>query len=362
MATATASTAGAPTIDESKVEAFLERLVADIGTALHGGACWIGDRLGLFTAMADSGPVTSEELADRTGLQERYVREWLAAMAAAEYVTYQPDTARYELPAEHALPLVDETFPFFVGGFIEFIVPWVSVAPKVAAAFRNGGGVAQHDYPAETWEAIERASAPFQQQRLVDWLQGVPTVGDRLSAGGSLVDVGCGSGGAAIVLAQAFPKAHITGYDIHPPSIERARRNAVDAGVTDRVTFEVADGVTLPADTFDIATTFDVVHDAADPAGLLRAIRGTLTANGTYLAVEMNAADTVEDNIGPVGRLLYSASLLYCMTTSLAQGGAGLGTCMGQRRFRALTDDAGFHDVRTVPIDNPFFVLYAANA
>lgn len=352
MTTATA-------LDQSKVETFLERLVDDIGAALHGGACWIGDRLGLFAAMADAGPVTSTELAETTGLHERYLREWLASMAAAEYVTYDPTSSRYELPAEHALPLADETFPFFVGGFIELIVPWVSVAPKVAAAFRDGGGVPQDDYPPETWEAIERVNAPFQQQRLVDWLQGVPAVVDRLTAGGSAVDVGCGSGQAAIVLAEAFPAANLTGYDPHEPSIQRARANAEAAGVSDRVDFQVADGASLPAGSFDVVTTFDVVHDAADPAGLLRSIRAALTPGGTYLAVEMNAASTVEGNIGPVGRLLYSASLLYCMTTSLAQGGVGLGTCLGEERFRELAADAGFQDVRTVPIDNPFFVLYA---
>lgn len=348
--------------DQDKVEEFVQRLVDDIGTALHGGALWIGDRLGLFRALADAGPVTVTELAHTTGLQPRYLREWLDSMTAAEYVTYDPATGRYELPVEHAVPLVDSSFPFFVGGFLEFIVPWISVAPQVAAAFRTGGGVPQSAYMDETWEAIERASAPFQQQRLVDWLDGTSNVKRLLSDGGSAADVGCGSGQAAIVLADAFPSARVTGYDIHTGSLDRARRNAEETGVADRVTFEQRDGIDLPTGAFDVVTTFDVVHDSADPAGLLRAIRNTLTPDGTYVAVEMNASSSVEENIGPVGRLMYSASLLYCMTTSLAQGGAGLGTCMGDERFRELAADAGFGDVRTVPIDNPFFILYELRA
>ncbi len=344
--------------DPDRVEEFVEQLVVDIGAALHGGALWIGDRLGLFDAMADSGPVTSVELARATSLQERYVREWLDGMTAASYVTHDPATGQYELPVEHAVPLADPSFPFYVGGFIEFIVPWVSVTPKVAEAFRDGGGVTQAEYMDETWEAIERASAPFVQQRLVDWLEGTSVVRQRLADGGTVADVGCGSGQAAIVLAESFPSARVTGYDIHAGSVDRARRNAAAAGVSDRVTFEVRDGVDLPADTFDVVTTFDVVHDAVDPSGLLRAIRNALTPDGAHLALEMNAASSVDDNVGPVGRLLYSASLLYCMTTSLSQGGAGLGTCMGDQRFRELATDAGFGDIRDVPVDNPFYLLY----
>lgn len=354
------TTTAAP--DPERIERFLQRLAGDIGTALHGGALWIGDQLGLFDAMAGAGPVTSDELAVQTDLDERYLREWLDGMAAAEYVEYDPATRRYDLPPEHAAPLTDDGFPFYLGGLIEFIVPWVSIAPKVAEAFRHGGGVPQAEYPSQTWEAIERANAPYQQQRLVDWLQQTPHVMQRLSGGGSLVDVGCGSGQAAIVLAEAFPAARITGWDIHPESIERARRNAANAGVEDRVHFEVRDGVELPADTFDVVTTFDVVHDTVDPSGLLRSIRRALTPDGTYVAVEMNAASDVEENIGPVGRLLYSMSLLYCMTTSLARDGAGLGTAMGDQRFRELAAEAGFVDVGAIPIDNPFLALYQLEA
>ena len=253
-------------LDQDKLEAFVERIVLDVGTAMRGGLVYIGDRLGIFAALAQSGPVTATELAGRTGLNERYLREWLGSMTTAEYLEHDSEADTYFLPPEHALPLADEEFPFFTGGFLQMIVPTVTVAPAVAEAFKTGGGVTQDQYLPDMYEAIERATAPWYKHHLVQtWLPAMPGVQEKLEAGGSACDVGCGSGRAPITLAKAFPAAEVHGYDVHPGSIERARATAQGDGVTDRVTFTVGDGAELPEGQFDLISTFDVVHDSVGP-------------------------------------------------------------------------------------------------
>jgi SAM-dependent methyltransferase len=350
-------------LDQDKLEAFVERIVLDVGTAMRGGLAYIGDRLGIYKAMADAGPVTVEQLAGRTGLNERYLREWLGSMTAAEYVEHDAEDDTYLLPPEHALPLADEEFPFFTGGFIQMIVPTVSVAPKVAEAFQNGGGVTQDEYLPDMYEAIERGTAPWYKHHLVPtWIPAMPDVQRRLEDGGTACDVGCGGGLAAITIAKAFPQAKVFGYDIHAGSIERARRNAEEAGVADRVSFEVGGEDSLPEGRFDFVTTFDVVHDSVDPIGLMTKIRESLANGGTYLMLEMNASGDVDENINPLGKLLYSVSTLYCMTTSLAHGGAGIGACMGGHKAEQLAEEAGYGHFRKLPIDDPFSVLYELKA
>jgi SAM-dependent methyltransferase len=350
-------------IDQAKLEAFVERVVLDVGTGMRGGLAYIGDRLGIFKAMAESGPVTAEELAERTGLNERYLREWLGAMTTAEYLEHDDGDDTYLLPPEHALPLADEEFPFFAGGFIQMVVPTVTVAPKVAEAFRNGGGVTQDEYLPDMYEAIERGTAPSYKHQLVQtWIPAMPDVQRALEDGGSACDVGCGGGQAAITIAKAFPRARVVGYDIHADSIERARRKAREAGVEDRLTFEVGGEESLPQGRFDLVTTFDVVHDSVDPVGLMRAIRASLADGGTYLMLEMNASGDVDENDNPLGRLLYSVSTLYCMTTSLAHGGAGIGACMGGHKAHELAEESGYGHFRKLPIEDPFSVLYELRA
>lgn len=350
-------------LDEKKLEAFIERVVLDVGTAMRGGLMYIGDRLGIFRALADSGPVTAVELSERTGLSERYLREWLGSMTTAEYVEHDGEHDTYLLPAEHALPLADEDFPFFTGGFLQMIVPTVTVAPQVAEAFKTGGGVAQDRYLPDMYESIERLTAPWYKHNLVQtWLPAMPDVQQKLAAGGSACDVGCGSGRAAMAIAAAFAAADVHGYDVHPGSIARARANAQAEGLADRVTFTAADGDALPADRFDLLTTFDVVHDSVDPVGLMSSIRQALRVDGTYLMLEMNASGDVEENRNPLGRLLYNVSTLYCMTTSLAHGGAGIGACMGEHKARELAYAAGFTRFRKLPIEEAFSVLYELKA
>lgn len=350
-------------LNQEKLEAFVERVVLDIGTAMRGGLSYIGDRLGIFKAMADSGPVTAAELAERTGLSERYLREWLGSMTAAEYVEHDADDDTYLLPLEHALPLADEDFPFFTGGFVQMIVPTVSVAPKVAEAFKTGKGVTQAEYSPEMYEAIERGTAPWYKHNLVQtWLPAMDGVVSKLESGGSVLDLGCGGGRAAITIAKAYPEAQVVGYDVHPGSVENARANAEAEGVADRVTFEVGDESVLPEGRFDLVTTFDVVHDSVDPVGLMSSLRGALAPGGSYLLLEMNASGDVDENVNPIGRFLYSVSTLYCMTTSLAHDGAGIGACMGQAKAEELAEEAGFGHFRKLPIEDPFSVLYELRA
>jgi 2-polyprenyl-3-methyl-5-hydroxy-6-metoxy-1,4-benzoquinol methylase len=346
-------------IDREKAKQVAQQILGDVASAMHSAMNFIGDRLGLFKAMKDAGPLTVAQLAEKTGLNQRYLQEWLNAMAAAKYLEYDPAARTYLLTPEYAVALAEEGSPYFVGSYFQVVQATMSVAPKVAEAFRAGGGLTQADYPPWMFEATERNSLPRYQFKLVrKWISAMPQVVERLQNGGAAADVGCGGGRAAILIAKAFPKARVFGFDLHAESIERARRNAAEAGVTDRVTFGVANGSQLPAGKFDLVTTFDVVHDSVDPVGLMRSIKQSLTPGGTYLVQEINISSNVEENVKPMGKLVYSVSTLYCMTTSLAHGGAGIGAAMGEPKARELAAAAGFTRFRKLPIEDEFAVLY----
>ena len=349
----------APALNYDKVKSFLGAAVNDVGTAMLGALSYIGDRLDLFKTMGAAGPVTVDELAKKTKLSPRYLREWLNAMVAARYVEYDPASAKYTLPPEHAAVLADETSPFFVGGFLEMIVPSVVQAPKLVKAFKNGKGVPQSAYMPELFEAMERGSLPWYRHKLTQqWIPVMPEVQAKLEQGGSSLDVGCGSGRAAIAIAKAFPKAKVSGYDNHAGSLERARANAKAEGMAKRVTFKVVDAKRMHGPKFDFITTFDVVHDSADPVGLMKAIRRSLAPGGTYLMLEMNCSANVNENINFIGKFVYTVSTLYCMTQSLAQGGEGIGAAMGEPKARELAEAAGFSDFQRLPIKEPFAILY----
>ncbi|HEX3607892.1 MAG TPA: class I SAM-dependent methyltransferase [Candidatus Dormibacteraeota bacterium] len=350
----------ATALDPERRRAFVRRVLADSSASMVTTLAVIGDRLGLFRALAAGGPATSAELAERAGIVERYAREWLGGMAAAGYLEYDPGTRRFTLPPEHAAALADEGGPYFYGGVHEMLAALTRQLDGVAAAFREGGGVAQRAYGQDTWEGMERFSAGWVENALVgDWLPRLPDVEAMLRAGARVADVGCGGGRALCRLAQAFPASTYTGYDVFAPAIERARENARAAGVEGRVRFEQVDaGAPLPG-PHDLITTFDVVHDAADPLGLLRAIRAALAPGGVYVCLDMNCSDRVEENTGPVGSMLHGISVLYCLTTSLAQGGAGLGALgLSEPVLRELCAQAGFSSVRQVDIRNLFNNLY----
>ena len=347
-------------MDENRAAEFTGRVLADTAAAATVVLAALGDRAGLFKNLAEHGPGTSGELASRTGLSERYVREWLAGMFAAGYLTYDDALGSYALPAEHVPTLATEPGPAFFGGVHQELIGAIQRYDDVADAFRRGGGVRPADLHPDVWAGTSRFTAQWHQNMLVQqWLPLVPDTTAKLRAGARVADVGCGTGQALIALARAFPAITATGYDVHPPAVERARRAAAEAGLADRISFEVLDAAAGLPESFDVITTFDVVHDAVDPLGLLRSIRDALRPGGTYLCLEINCSDQAADNTGPIAALLYGFSILYCMTTSLAEGGEGLGTLgLPEPVLRQLAGKAGFTQVRYVEMDNPFNRLY----
>lgn len=338
----------APVVDSQEVQAFVGKVLNDSSAALVTTLAAIGDRLGLFKSLATGGPATSAELATRAGINERYAREWLGGMTTAGYLRHDPGTNRFALPAEHAAALADEGGPFFFGGIHEMLLSFANVVDPITEAFRRGGGVPQSAYGERFWEGMERFSGSWYDHQLVQaWLPAMPDVQAMLTRGAEVADVGCSRGRALIRMAEAFPKSRFVGYDIFAPSIEAARANARRAGVEDRVRFEVRDASAGLPRTFDVISTFDVIHDAADPLGLLRSIRQGLNAGGIYVCLDINCADSLEGNAGPLGAMFHGISVLYCMTTSLANGGAGLGTLgLHEHRLREYATVAGFKEVR----------------
>ncbi len=341
-------------IETAKVKQFSARIMEDYGNTLRGAMLYIGDRLGLFKALAHGQWVTLEELAQQTGYTTRYLREWLGSMVTGNYLAYDPQSRSYRLPAEFVPVLADEDSPYFAGGIIQLSVPFVSMAPKIIEAFRCGGGCPEESFPLETWEGMERMTMPWYKHFLVQhWIPSLDGVKEKLQAGGSVLDFGCGSGLAAIMMAKAFPEAQVYGCDFHAPSIERARANAEAAGVGDRVRFEVSDSDALAGKKFDFVTTFVVIHDATDPQQMMKDLRESTADDGTYLMVELNLSQELHENMNLFGRVMYPQSTLYCMTCSLSHGGEGLGAVMGEDRARQMAEAAGFSRFRKVPSEWP---------
>jgi SAM-dependent methyltransferase len=352
--------ATAQIIDQAKQEAFVNKVLGDTSATMTTILASIGDRLGLFKDLAANGPATSAEIARRTGTNERYVREWLGGMTAAGYVEYDSATCRFTLPAEHAAAIATEGGPFFFGGIHQMLPALVAVVDQVTEAFQKGGGVRQANYPSGMWDGLERFTAGwFNNLLLQQWIPAMPKVQSKLERGVPVADIGCGRGRALIKLAQAFPNCHYFGFDVYGPAVEEASARAKAAGVHGRVTFQQVDVSKGLPGSYDVITTFDVIHDAPDPIGLLRTIRRALAPDGIYVCLDINCSDKLEENIGPLGALFHGFSVLYCMTTSLAWGGLGLGTLgFHERNAHEMCADAGFGSVRRVPLENPFNNLY----
>ncbi|MDX6555616.1 MAG: hypothetical protein QOD86_1811 [Miltoncostaeaceae bacterium] len=353
-------TTAAPALDQARADAFLSTVLEHTSATTTTVLAAIGDRLGLFADLAEHGPATPAELAGRAAIDPRYAREWLSALASAGYLEYAPEDGRYALPPEHVAVLAEERGPHFFGGVHQMLVGMVKPIDLLVEAFRSGGGVPQSAYDEDIWAGMDRFTASwFDHLLLQAWIPGMPRVRALLEAGAEVADVGCGRGRALIRLAQAFPRSRFVGFDVFAPSVERARAFAAEAGVADRVRFEVHDGAAGLPGRYDVITTFDVVHDAVDPRGLLRAIRRAVREDGVYVCLDVNCSHRVEENAGPLGSLLYGFSILYCMTTSLAGAGEGLGTCgFSETVVRDLCAAAGFRGVRLVPLENPFNNLY----
>jgi SAM-dependent methyltransferase len=344
--------------EAAAVERFMGRGITDIAGAMTTIFCIVGDRLGLFQAL-DHGPANAAELAGWSGIDERYALEWLRGLASAGYVE-ELENGRYVLPSAHAVVLAREGNPMFVGGAFQELGGMLSALERIIEAFRAGGGVPQAAYPDDAYTGMARFTAAwFDHHLLGAWLPLLPELRERLETGVRWADVGSGSGRAVIRLAQEFPQSTFAGFDVFPAQVERARAAAAEAGVADRVSFQVADAARRIPGTWDVISTFDVVHDAVDPDALVAGIRRSLADDGTYLMLEINCSDEHADNRGPLATVLYGFSVLYCMTTSLAHGGAGLGTCgCPPAVVERIGRDAGFTVVREVPIGDPFNRLY----
>ncbi len=353
-------------LDTAKLEAFVGQAVTDMGAAISGLLLHIGDRLGLYRAMAGVGPITSADLAQRTGTTERYVREWLSNQAAGGYVIYRPAgdnqaASTFELPAEQAMVVADEASPVFLGGAFEAIASCYADHGKFIDAFRTGAGVGWHEHDERLFSGVDRLFRPGYAAHLVDgWLPALDGVIEKLRAGASVADVGCGVGASTVIMAKAFERSTFAGFDIHEPSIEKARRAAAQAGVNHRAKFGVASAKDLPGEGYDLVCLFDALHDMGDPIGAARRIRQALAPDGTLLLVEPNAADALENNLNPVGRTYYGLSTVICTPGSLAQEvGLGLGAQAGERQLANVLREAGFTRVRRAT-ETPFNIILEA--
>jgi SAM-dependent methyltransferase len=350
-----------PAVDGDKLIGFVFRAVDEVGATLNTALVVMGDRLGLYRALAGAGLLTPGELAERTGTAERYVREWLNAQAAGGYVDYDPDSGRYALPAEHAVALTDESSPAYLPGFFQIALGTVHDSPRITEAAKTGAGVGWHDHAHDVHEGCERFFRPGYNANLVPaWLPALDGVVGKLQRGARVADVGCGHGASTIVMAQAFPASTFIGSDYHEGSIRTARERAREAGVGDRVSFEVAPAASYSGRGYDLVTMFNCLHDMGDPFGAARHVRGSLSPDGTWMIVEPTAGDRVEDNLNPVGRAYYSFSTLLCTPASLSQDvGLALGAQAGEARVREVVTSAGFNRFRRVS-ETPFNLVFEA--
>jgi 2-polyprenyl-3-methyl-5-hydroxy-6-metoxy-1,4-benzoquinol methylase len=351
--------APAPAIDQDKLMTFLGQVIGELGATVNAGLIVAGDRLGLYRAMAGSGPITSAELAEKTGTSERYIREWLNAQAAGGYVTYDAKTGRYLLPPEQAIALADEDSPAFVCGAFELATATIKAEPKIEQIFRSGAGFGWHEHDPGVPTGCERFFRPGYNANLVSsWIPALDGVEEKLRVGATVADVGCGLGASSRLMATAYPRSRVTGFDYHPQSIELARQKAEAAGLAERLKFEVASAQAFPGTGYDLITTFDALHDMGDPVGAARHVRQALADDGTWLIVEPIAGDALEQNLNPVGRAYYAFSNFLCVPNSLSQEvGLALGAQAGEKRIRDVVTAAGFTRFRRVG-ETPFNAVY----
>jgi len=348
-------------IDENRLNQFMGKIVGDLGVTMSSALLVLGDRLGLYKAMAGAGPVTAAELAKRTRTAERYVGEWLNAQAAAGYVTYQATSGRYTLPPEQAFAFADDDSPASVAGAFSVARAMWSALDEMEANFRTGGGLAWGDQHSCLFEGTERFFRAGYIGNLVgSWIPALDGVQPKLAAGAKVADVGCGCGASTILMAKAFPKSTFLGFDSHQASIHTATRRAQEAGVADRVTFSVAEATDYPGHGYDLVAHFDCLHDMEDPVGAARHARSTLAKDGTWLIVEPFSSDKAEENHNPVGRIYYSASTMLCVPHSLAHQGPALGAQAGEARLRdVVVAKGGFSRFRRAA-ETPFNLILEA--
>lgn len=349
------------TLDPEKLEALMGLAVNDFGAAASSVLVYVGDRLGIYRALVEGGPQTAGQLATRTGLHPRLLREWLSNQAAGAYVTYDAATESFSLTPEQGYALADSTSPVYLGGLAEVVLSLAVDADKIAEGLRTGKGLGWHEHDEKLFTGTERFFRPGYAANLVpSWIPALDGVEDRLRAGIRVADIGCGHGASTIVMAQAFPASTFVGSDYHPASVDAARKAVAEAGVAGRVSVEVARSTEFGGGPFDLVCLFDSLHDMGDPVAAARHIRTQLAPDGTLLLVEPNAGDTLSDNLNPVGRLFYAASTAVCVGNAVSQGGTdALGAQAGEARTRAVFETAGWSSFRRAT-ETPFNAVYEA--
>jgi SAM-dependent methyltransferase len=345
-----------------KLNAFVGQFVGDLGAAVHAGMVVIGEKLGLYKALA-TGAMTSAELGAKTGTDERYLREWLASQAAGGYVTYDDATKKFSLSAEQAFTLANEDSPAYLPGAFELAWGSLAAVPRIAESFRTGAGMGWHEHEESVFHGCEKFFRPGYAANLVStWIPALQGVREKLEAGARVADVGCGKGASTLLMAAAFPKSKFFGFDYHDKSIQGARDSAKRAGVADRVTFEVAKAKEYPGSGYDFVAVFDCLHDMGDPVGAAAHIRQSLAPGGTWMIVEPFANDDLKNNLNPVGRVYYGFSTLLCTPSSRSQEvGLCLGAQAGEARIRDVVTAAGFRHFRRAT-ETPFNIVYEARA
>ncbi|HEV1284221.1 MAG TPA: class I SAM-dependent methyltransferase [Bryobacteraceae bacterium] len=348
-------------MDLDKLMAFMGKLVGDLGAMASIGPMLIGEKLGLYKALATGGPMLPRELAAATNTNERYVREWLCAQAASQFVEYDAATQKFSMTEEKAAALAYAGSPVYFLGAIEVAVAMMKSEPRILEAFKSGAGVGWHEHDACLFRGTERFFRPgYMRHLMTEWIPALDGVKAKLEAGARAADVGCGHGASTILMAQAFPKSHFYGYDYHGPSIEYARKAAAEAGVSDRTTFEVASAKDYPGKDYAMVAFFDCLHDMGDPAGASRHVHSTLAEGGSWMVVEPFAGDKVEENLNPVGRVFYSASTFLCCPASKAQEvGLALGAQAGEARLKKVIAEGGFTKIRRAA-ETPFNLVLEA--
>src|SRR5579863_7065850 len=348
-------------VDDAKLHQFMGQMLSDLGGAASIALVRIGDALGLYKALHVKGPMTVAELAAEAGVHQRYLREWLSHQAASNYLSYDPSTQKFALPEEQAMVFAIEDSPVYMPGAFDLMAALLDSQPKVAAAFRTGGGVAWGDHGACLFCAVARFFRPGYHNNLLSaWLPALDGVVDKLNRGARVADVGCGHGWSTVTMAKAFPNSQFIGYDFHPGSIDAARVHAQSHGVAKNTRFEVGTAKDYGEADLDLVTFFDCLHDMGDPAGAAAHVRGSLRPDGAWMVVEPIAGDSLEQNLNPIGRIYYAGSTMVCVATSLSQEvGAALGAQAGEAKLREVITAGGFRQVRRAT-ETPFNMILEA--
>jgi len=348
-------------VNPDKLNEFLGKAIVDFGATFHAALIRIGDRLGLYKALAAAGPQTPAELAKKTGTAERYIREWLSSQAAGGYVTYDPGSGKFHLSEEQAFALADENSPAFLPGAFQVALASVKAEDQIAERFKTGKGMGWHEHHPELFVGTERFFRPGYAANLIAaWIPALQGVEVKLKSGARVADVGCGLGASTILMAKSYPKSEFVGFDYHDKSIETAKQRAKDAGVGNRIRFEVAKAKDYPGKGYDFVTFFDCLHDMGDPAGASKHVHSSLKSDGTWMIVEPFAGDKLEDNLNPIGRAFYGASTLLCTPASLSQEvGLALGAQAGEKRLREVVTSGGFTHFRRAT-QTPFNLIFEA--